>query len=53
MQPPTTGAHFQKFVCALQWVKQVILNFSDLVTPLHVCLELIYGPSEKRAKRAV
>lgn len=53
MQPPTTGSHLQQFVCALQWVKQGIPNFTRLVSPLHEFLELVYDHAGKRAKRGV
>lgn len=53
MEPPTTGAHLQQFVCALQWVKQGIPNFTELILPLHNFLERIYDDIGKRTKRAV
>ena len=34
MEPLTTVAHLQQFVCAPQWVKQAIPNYNDLVAPL-------------------
>ncbi len=53
MAPPTTGAHLQQFVCALQWVKQGIPNFTELISPLHDFMERVYTLTEKRTKRAV
>lgn len=53
MQPPSTGGQLQKFMCALQWVKQGIPNFTTLTDPLHCFLENIYSHCEKRTKRAV
>lgn len=53
MEPPTTGAHLQQFLCALQWVKKGIPNFTELVAPLHDFMETIYALAEKRTKRAV
>lgn len=42
MEPPTTGAHLQKFVCALKWVKQAIPNFTELVAPLFEFMEFTH-----------
>lgn len=53
MEPPTTGVHLQKLLCALQWVKQGIPNFTELMVPLHDLLERIYDQVEKRTKQAV
>lgn len=43
MEPPTTGAHLQQFLCALQWVKNGIPNFVNLVSGLHKLMENIYS----------
>ena len=53
MEPPTTGGHLQQFLCALQWLKQGIPNFTELVSPLHEFMERIYSKIGKRTKRAV
>lgn len=53
MQPSTTGAHLQQFICALQWVKQGILGFTNLLMPLHDFMERIYGVANSRKKRSV
>lgn len=53
MSPPTTGSNLQQFVCALQWVKQGIPNFSPMVSPLHDFMERVYDHTGKRTKRAV
>ena len=53
MEPPTTGANLQQFICALQWVKQGIPNFSELILPLHDFMEHIYGLTSNRTKRSV
>ena len=53
MEPPTTGAHLQQFVCARQWVKQAIPNYTELVAPLQDFMERVYGLSDKRTKCAV
>jgi len=53
MAPPATGANLQQFLCALQWLKQGIPNFTALVAPLHDFMERVYGCTEKRTKRAV
>lgn len=53
MEPPTTGAHLQQFICALQWDKQAIPNFTRLVAPLHYLMERVYDLTEKRTRRAI
>ena len=53
MKPPTNGANLQQFICALQWVKQGIPNFTELVAPLHEFMERVYDHATKRTKRAV
>ena len=53
MEPPSSGSNLQQFVCALQWVKQGIPNFTELVAPLHEFMERVYDHVGKRTKRAV
>ena len=53
MQPPKTGSDLQQFVCALQWVKSTIPNFTSLIMPLQELLEKAYASSGKRTKRKV
>lgn len=53
MEPPTSGANLQQFICALQWVKNGITNFTDLIYPLHDFMEKIYERAGKRTKLAV
>lgn len=52
-EPPTTGSELQQFLCALQWVKNGIPNFSALVAHLHEFMEKFYEHVGKRTKRAV
>lgn len=47
------GAHLQRFVFALQWVRNVIPYFATIIQPLQEFMEKIYSISCKRAKRAV
>ena len=53
MEPLTSGAHLQQFLCAIQWVKNCIKQFSTLVDPLHTFMERVYDQAGKRTKRAV
>ena len=53
MEPPTTGAHLQQFLCALQWVKQGLPQFSDLVKTLHEFMERFLERAEKRTRQSV
>ena len=53
MAPPTNGSHLQQFLCALQWVKMSIPDFSNIILPLHHFLEKVYSKAGKRTKTAV
>lgn len=53
MAEPTTGAHLQQFLCALQWVKTAIPNFAKLTSALHDFMERIYQRINSRTKRSV
>lgn len=53
MEPPITGANLQQFICALQWVKQGIPQFTDIVSPLHEFMERVYERAGKRSKKSV
>lgn len=53
MELPTTGAHLQQFICALQWVKSGVPKFTDLIAPLHNFMEKVYGTSGKRTRLSV
>lgn len=53
MEPSTSGAHLQQFICALQWVKQAIPKFTELVKPLQDLIKRVYDHTDKRTKRTV
>jgi len=53
MEPPTTGAHLQQFLYALQWVKNGIPNFNNKIYALHDFMRLVYERAPKRTKTAV
>eukprot|EP00171_Calliarthron_tuberculosum_P022172 IDg22172t1 len=53
MQPPTTGSHLQQFVCALQWMRSAIPQFTSLTAPLMEFMELVYDRAGSRTKKAV
>lgn len=53
MEPPTTGAHLQEFIFAMQWMKTSIPDFSNLIAPLHDFIESVYEHVRKRTKIAV
>jgi hypothetical protein len=53
MPPPTTGADLQQFVCAFNWMRTTIPSFSELLSPLHSLLELVYAKAGRRTKSAV
>lgn len=47
MEPPTSGAQLQQFVCALQWMHNAIPHFSAVVRPFSDLLERLYVQAEK------
>lgn len=53
MEPPNTGSELQKLIYALQWVRQGIHQFTELVPPLHEFMEYFYGRGGKRTKRTI
>lgn len=53
MSPPTTGAHLQQFVCALNWIRTSIPKYAALTAPLHDFLETVYAAAHKRTRRGV
>lgn len=52
MQLPTTGAHLQQFVCAMQWMRSAIPAFSVVIRPLSEFLEKVYNATGKRTRQA-
>jgi len=52
MQPPTLGSHLQQFVCAMQWMRSGIPDFSNIVRPLMEFLERVYTRAGKRTRTA-
>ena len=52
MAAPQTAADLQQFLCAMQWLKQAIPNFIELIHPLHKLLEAIFQRLGKRTKRS-
>lgn len=53
METATTGTHLQQFLCALQWVRNGIREFTDLVQTLHEAMERVYARTGKRTKHTV
>lgn len=39
MKPSETGAHLEQLICAMEWVKTPMLNFSDLIERLQRFME--------------
>ena len=53
MEPPSTGAHLQQFLCAVQWLNKGIPQFTDVVQPLQKYFQRVYERAEKIMKQAV
>lgn len=52
MDPSRTVWKLQQFVCALQWMRNAIPRFSNLIFPLTFFLERAYQHTGKRTKRS-
>ena len=52
MDPPTNGAQLQQFVCAMQWMRNVIQKFAEIVKPLLEFLEIVFQKTCKRTTRS-
>lgn len=50
MEKPSSGAHLQQLLCALQWMRTAIQSFSMLVAPLQGLLEKVYKLAGKSTK---
>lgn len=50
---PELGSDIQQFVCAANWVRSSIPNYSSVVPPLHNLLEGCYKKSGKRTRKSV
>lgn len=53
MQPPSMGDHLQQLLCAANWMRSAIPDFSKLTQPLAEALEKVYQKAGKRTKRAI
>ena len=51
MKTPQTAGDLQQFMCALQWIRTTIPNFSELVQPLRVILNKAFVSTARRSKR--
>lgn len=50
MQPPTTGAHQQQFLCALQWVKTATHELKKITRYIHEFTDRVCETAGKRTK---
>lgn len=53
MEPPIFDVHLQCFICARQWVKFVIPNTANLISPLPDFLGMVYNVIGNCKTRAV
>lgn len=53
MLRPGWGAELQQFLCATNWMRSSIPNYSSTVAPLQKLIEQLYQKVGKRTKRAV
>lgn len=52
MKQPRTGAELQQFLCATNWMRPSLPDYSRLIHPLHELMESIYTAAGKRTKKA-
>lgn len=53
MQTPENGQQLQQFLCAFQWVKSALPEFSNLIEPLHLFMETVHDANTSRKRTAV
>lgn len=53
MASPQSGAGLQQLVCAMQWMRSAIPEFSKVISPLATFLEKVYTAAGKRTRLAV
>ena len=53
MQEPVTGADLQQFLCAVNWMRSAIPEFTKLIAPLAALMETVYTEAGGRTKKAV
>jgi len=51
MKPPQQAGDLQQFLCASNWMRTSIPEYSKLISPLHDLMD--YAKTKKRTKRAV
>ena len=53
MRYPEFASDLQQFLCATNWMRSAIPDYSRVVSPLHNLMEQCYSRSGKRTKRSV
>lgn len=53
MRRPTTANQLQQFLCATNWMRTSIPEYSKKISPLHELMECCYKKAGKRTKRSV
>ena len=51
MTSPTTGGELQQFVCAVNWMRASIPNFTTLIRPLQLVLDAAADQVKSRKKQ--
>jgi hypothetical protein len=50
LEPPTNAQELQQFVCALNWMRQSLPNYNEMVAPLTRILDVVCFHAGKRKK---
>jgi len=53
MRKPEHAGDLQQFICATNWMRSSIPEYSTVIAPLHNLMESCYAVAKKRTKRAV
>lgn len=53
MERPTTGGQLQLLVCAMKWLRSVILDFQSSIKPFHEFFKSVYTHVGKWTKRSL
>ena len=53
MTRPNFGGELQQLLCATNWMRSGIPNYTAMIAPLHKIMELLYKTSGKRTKKSV
>lgn len=51
MLKPCFGGELLQLLCATNWMRSRITNYTDMISPLHTLMETLYSRTGKRTKK--